>query len=327
MDIPDNLLIMFWCGRIMHTAVITDFAGQELGHATIPARPGRRSPEDLVAQIENLVDAATAAAGIDRTGLAAVGLGLAGLIDHPGGIAVWSPTLAVRNVPLKTALESRLGLPVHVDNDVNLLGLAELWFGAGRETSDFVVVTIEQGVGMGLVLGNRLYRGARGMGMELGHTKVQLDGALCRCGRRGCLEAYVADYALVREAATAMDLTSRSLQSPPSMLDALFREAKAGNAAALTIFQRAGRYLSVGLSNVAQLFDPELIILSGARMQYDFLYADEVLAEMQTQTLNAGRPPARVEIHTWGDLVWARGATALALQAETDRILGAEWVA
>ena len=106
------------------------------------------------------------------------------------------------------------------------------------------------------------------------------------------------------------------------MLDALFAQAKSGDEAARTIFRRAGRYLSVGLSNVIQLFDPELIILSGERMQYDYLYADEVLAETHKLTLDYGRSPCRIETHAWGDLVWARGATALALTAVTDAALG-----
>ena len=107
------------------------------------------------------------------------------------------------------------------------------------------------------------------------------------------------------------------------MLETLFGEAKAGNQAARTIFRRAGRYLSVGLANVVQLFDPELIILSGERMRYDYLYADEVLSEMQALTLSQGRVPARVEIHAWGDLVWAQGAVALALSAVTEAALAA----
>lgn len=308
-----------------HTAVITDMAGHEQGSATRQSGHGRRSLAALTDEVADLVTCALDDAGGSRDGLTAVGIGLAGLVDHEAGRVAWSPFLSERDVPVKAALENRLALPVHVDNDVNLLTLAELWFGAGRSNSDFAVVTIEQGVGMGLVIGNRLYRGARGMGLELGHTKVQIDGALCRCGKRGCLEAYVADYALVREASTAMNNPLDGLADPQATLDRLFYEAKAGNRAALAIFRRAGRYLSLGLSNVVQLFDPELIILSGARMRYDYLYADEVLSEMADQALDDGRPSARVEIHAWGDLVWARGATALALSAETDRMLGQEW--
>lgn len=307
-----------------HSAVLTDFAGNLLAEATLPIPSAQKPLDVILTEIERLLDgldmATHAATGQGGTGaVSAIGIGLPGLVDHATGRVPWSPLLSVRDVALKESMQSRLGLPVHVDNDSNVLTLAELWFGAGRAMSDFAVVTIEHGVGMGMVLNNRLFRGARGMGLELGHTKVEHDGALCRCGRRGCLEAYVADYALAREAATALGSDARSsAQSPHATLEALFAEAKAGNDAARMIFRRAGHYLSVGLSNVIQLFDPALIILSGERMRYDYLYADEVLAEMAALGLPDGRPTARVEIHAWGDLVWARGAGALALAAVTE---------
>ncbi|MBQ2260330.1 MAG: ROK family protein [Loktanella sp.] len=306
----------------VHTAVLTDFSGQMVADASLPTPPTRKSLPDLLDEIAVLIAKLLDGTGKELCDVASVGIGLSGIVDHQTGTVPWSPLLAEREMDLATAFVARFGLPLHLDNDANVLTLAELWFGAGRSMTDFAVVTIEHGVGMGLVLDNRLFRGSRGMGLELGHTKVQLDGALCRCGQRGCLEAYLADYALAREAATALHRNPRNLQSPNAMLDALFAQAKAGNQAARTIFRRAGRYLSVGLANVIQLFDPELIILSGERMQYDYLYADEVLAEMRKLTLNDGRTPCRIETHAWGDLVWARGASALALAAVTDKVLG-----
>ncbi len=305
-----------------HSAVLTDFAGNMLADATLPTPPIRKTEGQILDEMGELIGHLMASAGLPLSAVTAVGIGLSGLVDHDTGIVPWSPLLADRDIALKTAFEARFGLPVHVDNDANVLTLAELWFGAGRAMSDFAVVTIEHGVGMGLVLNNRLFRGTRGMGLELGHIKVQLDGALCRCGQRGCLEAYLADYALAREASTALGRNARNMQSPQALLETLFGEAKAGNHAARTIFRRAGRYLSLGLSNVIQLFDPELIILSGERMRYDYLYADEVLAEMRGLVLADGRSPCKVEIHAWGDLVWARGASALALSAVTDAVLG-----
>ncbi len=303
-----------------HTAVLADLAGATLAEATRPTPPARRSLDQVLDDTAALV--AELRAQAPGREVAAVGLGVSGLVDHRTGRVAWSPLLLDEEVDLKAAMEARLGLPVHADNDSNVLTLAELWFGAGRAMSDFAVVTIEHGVGMGLVLGSQLFRGTRGMGLELGHTKVQLDGALCRCGQRGCLEAYLADYALAREAATALGRNPRTAQSPQGILETLFEEAKAGNQAARTIFARAGRYLALGIANVAQLFDPELVILSGERMRYDFLYADEVLAEMRALTLSQGRPAVRVEVHAWGDLVWAQGAVALALSAVTDAALG-----
>ena len=151
---------------------------------------------------------------------------------------------------------------------------------------------------------------------------MQLDGALCRCGQRGCLEAYVADYALIREAGTALDRDPRIDSSAVTMIETLYQEANAGNEAALAIFSRAGRFLSVGLANIVQLFDPERIILSGERMRYAYMTADDMLAEMNSMILPAGRTPTPVDIHAWSGSVWAKGAAALALSELTDTLLG-----
>jgi predicted NBD/HSP70 family sugar kinase len=306
-----------------HTAAIFDFAGRLLASETAPPRaPGAESLPALLNTADALLCRVAAKASVAREALSAVGLGLPGFVDAEGGRVYWSSLLAERDLDVSQAATQRLGLPVYIDNDANLVALAELWFGAGRKLSDFAVVTIEHGLGMGLVIGHRVYRGARGLGTELGHTKVQLDGALCRCGQRGCLEAYVADYALAREAATALDLMHREGQSLSVLLESLFDHAKAGNSAARSIFRRAGRYLAVGLANVVNLFDPGLIILSGERMRYDYLYAADTLAEMENLMLPASRPAPRIEVHAWGDMLWAHGAAALALSAVTERILG-----
>lgn len=304
-----------------HTAVIVDFAGNLIADEAIPRQPGAMELDGLVTATATLVERLCEKAGIEPRQLSAIGLGVPGFVDSRQGVVHWSPVLATLHAPLAAAASERLGTPVYVDNDANLVTLAELWFGAGRSLSDFAVLTIEHGVGMGFVMNHRIYRGGQGMGMELGHTKVQLDGALCRCGQRGCLEAYVADYALVREATTALNLTSRETQSVAILLESLFDHAKAGNAAARSIFHRAGRYLALGLANVVNLFDPELIILSGDRMRYDYLYATETLSEIKALALDTGRPAPKIEIHAWGDLLWAHGAAALALSEVTEQLL------
>jgi len=306
-----------------HSAVIVDFAGNRIGEASAPRAHARHATADVLSETIGMLDAALEAAGLARSDLAAVGLGVPGFVDSETGTVTWSPIMAERDVPLAALVADRLGIAVSVDNDANLLTMAELWFGAGRALPDFAVVTIEHGVGMGLVINHEIYRGAGGMGMELGHTKVHLDGALCRCGQRGCLEAYVADYALVREASTALNWTSAE-REPQIILESLFSHAKAGNAAARSIFHRAGRFLALGLANVITLFDPGLIILSGARMRYDYLYAREVLAEMANLSPATHQRGPRVETHAWGDMVWAQGAAALALAAVTDDLLGAQ---
>ncbi len=278
-----------------HTAVIVDFAGNLVADEAIPRNPGAMEPAGLLDATERPLSPASAPGPESRCEQLAPSASACPVSSiRVRGIVHWSPVLSYAPRPASPPpRRERLGLPVHIDNDANLVTLAELWFGAGRGLSDFAVVTIEHGVGMGFVLNHRIYRGAHGLGMELGHTKVQLDGALCRCGQRGCLEAYVADYALVREATTALNWTSRETQSVNILLESLYDHAKAGNSAARSIFHRAGRYLALGLANVVNLFDPELIILSGERMRYDYLYANETLAEIKALALNTGRPGRR----------------------------------
>lgn len=303
------------------SAVIVDFSGRLLADHHVDRNPSSMTLGELVDAIETLLDDVCVKEGIARGDLSGVGVAMPGHIDIATGVALWSSVLRERNMPVAAAIAKRLGLPVQIDNDANLCALAELWFGAGRSRSDFAVVTIEYGLGMGLVINHRLYRGAQGLGMELGHMKVQLDGALCRCGQRGCLEAYVADYALAREATTALDWTNKGGQSMSVLLESLYDHAKAGNHSARSIFHRAGRYLALGLANVVNLFDPALIILSGERMRFDYLYAADTLAEMKAHTLNTGRPLPPIEIHAWGEMLWAHGAAALALSALTDNCL------
>ena len=319
--VPDaRFVVGIKLSDVTHTAVLTDFAGTVLADATHDTPARVRLADTAIDEIQVLVQKLLTKAGMSSSDIAALAVGMPGIVDHDAGQVRWSPLLTETEVNLAAALTDRLGCDVFIDNDVNLLTLAELWFGAGRARRDFAVVTIEHGVGMGLVLNNEVFRGATGQGLELGHTKVQLDGALCRCGRRGCLEAYVADYALVREAPLALGEATPNA-SDAELMDALYRAAKGGNQAAQLIFKRAGQVLSVGLANLIQLFDPKLIILSGARMRYDYLYAEEVLAETRRMTSQTNRTPTEVQIHTWGDLIWARGAAALALASATQTLL------
>lgn len=303
-----------------HTAVLTDLAGRRYGSAALPSGGPKQSLTTLLAQARDLLALVVRDAGLGLEQCEAVGIGMPGVIDFDQGVMAWSPIVKDTNVALRQLAEDALGVPVVLDNDANVLTLAELWFGAGRSMSDFAVVSVENGVGMGVVLNNRVFRGSMGLGMELGHTKVQLDGALCRCGQRGCLEAYVADYALAREAGTALQHTDVGGAAQGQLLDELYSQAKNGNEAAHMIFVRAGRFLALGLANVVQLFDPQRIILSGERVLYDYFFPEAVMSEMNKLTLQNSRPPTPVETHAWGDLVWAQGATALALEYVTDRL-------
>ncbi|MCF6302603.1 MAG: ROK family transcriptional regulator [Devosiaceae bacterium] len=302
------------------TVAILDFEGNMVGEFMHELPKAKMSSDEVIEFLHHVLNEAAKDNAITLNDLSGVGFGLAGVIDVPRGFVHWSPSLTERNLPLRELLETHLGLPVFLDNDVNLVALAEQWFGLGKGVSDFIVITIENGVGMGIVINGEIYRGTRGCGAEFGHTKVQLDGALCRCGQRGCLEAYVADYALLREANYTQD--SQTLINPEQQVQSLFMQAKGGDQTAQLIFKRAGKMFAMGLANVVNIFDPALIILSGERMQFDYLYAGEVIENMKNSVVQIDVSPPRVLIHKWGDLMWAKGAAVYAMEGVTRIALG-----
>ncbi len=293
------------------TVILVDFEGNTISEHDEPLPGPVMSPEEILPPIERALHGACAAAGRNFGDISGVGIGLAGLVNANEGFVHWSPSLDTRNVELGKMLEEALPFPIFLDNDANLVAKAEQLFGLGRNKSDFIVITIEQGVGMGIVIDNQIYRGERGCGAEFGHTKVQLEGALCRCGQRGCLEAYVGDYALLREA------NIRSGDQPQEDLALLYQRSKTGDAMAKSIFDRAGRMFAMGLANVINIFDPELVILSGEQMAFDFLYADEVLERVKASVVQVDAALPEIEVHKWGALMWAQGAAAYAMEGVT----------
>ncbi|GKY86369.1 ROK family transcriptional regulator [Sinisalibacter aestuarii] len=297
--------------------VLIDFEGNPLGEQVWPLSAPRVSPEALAQDIRALLVAATAEIGRKIEDISGLGVGLAGTIDAIEGFVHWSPSLTARNVQLRDMLEAALPMTVFLDNDANLVAKAEQLFGEARGVRDFIVVTIEQGVGMGIVIDGEVFRGTRGCGAEFGHTKVHLDGAICRCGQRGCLEAYVADYALLREADVSLPAAAAGATTE-ERLALLFDAAHEGDPTARSIIRRASRMFAMGLANLVNIFDPKLVILSGERMSHDFLYSDAVLAEMHDSVVQVDAPPPEVKIHKWGDQMWAKGAAAYAMEGVTE---------
>ena len=292
--------------------VLMDFEGRDVADHEHAIAPGRHAPQALADEIFEGLTALARTAGCALGDISGVGVGLAGVVDAGHGLVYWSPSLDQRNVAFASVLRERLGIASYVDNDANLVAMAELSFGIGKDHSDFIVVTIESGVGMGMVLGGQLYRGTRGCGAEFGHTKVQLHGALCRCGQRGCLEAYVADYALVREANSVGGVPHIPPTSKAVM--AVLAAAKAGDPTARSVIERAGKMFAMGLANLVNIFDPELVILAGEQMQFDHLYADVVIEEMRKSIVEIDKPSPEVVVHHWDTLMWARGGAAYALE-------------
>ncbi len=296
--------------------LLMDFEGRVLTTHDHPLPAPCMAPGDLARHMRAGLEALADAARLDMQALSGVGVALAGLLQAEEGLVYWSPSLDQRNVSLRDTLEAVLGCPVFMDNDANLVAMGEAAFGMGRDRSDFIVITNEGGVGMGVMLGGQIYRGTRGSGGEFGHMKVHPDGAPCRCGQAGCLEAYVADYALQR-AGEAAGLIPEGI-TPQEALAQLSAASKVDEDAAQAILSDAARMFGMGLANLVNIFDPELIILAGEAGHFAHLHNDTVLDRMRGAIVDIDKAAPEVVLHEWGPDMWAQGAAGFALEFVRD---------
>lgn len=239
--------------------------------------------------------------------LLGIGLGLAGIINNHEGTLLYSPFFGWHDLPIGQILESKLNVPVYLDNDVNTLTITESLFGAGKGIDNFLVVTVGRGIGLGIVIGGQIYHGYQGGAGEFGHTVCDENGPLCDCGKYGCLETFVADPALIN-AANAV------LEDPVSSIDEMIDLAEHGHKEIETIFINAGKKLGQGIANLINLFNPKLIIVSGEGVRSgDLLFKPmkEAIEKYSIQCLGKG---TEILIDKWEDFAWARGAASLVLQ-------------
>lgn len=233
-----------------------------------------------------------------------VGVGMAGVVDRTSGVVRHATYSDWHDVDLAGLLTTRVGLPVVLDNDVNTLVANENWFGAGRGVDDVAVVSIGRGIGLGLVLDGRLYRGSAGGAGEFGHTKVA-DGPVCECGGRGCLEALIGEPALEAQAA--------SILGHAVDLDEAADAARNGNQAVQEIFRSAGRLLGTAVGNLVNLLNPELVILAGEGTRVSDLFRADFDRALSLAVFDGLQQGLEIVVDTWDDEAWARGAAGLFL--------------
>ncbi|MBI5290270.1 MAG: ROK family transcriptional regulator [Chloroflexi bacterium] len=291
-------------------AALTDLQATVIAKRT--DRLAGRSPERAVNTLANAVAELVGEARIRKGKLIGVGVGVAGIVDSEHGLVRQSPYFGWQNLPLRDLLQSRVRVPVFIDNDVNTLTLAEKWFGAGQSVDNFLTVTVGRGVGLGIVVNGQFYRGATGGAGEFGHTVMDPNGPVCDCGKHGCLESFVGDPGLVRMAAEAA--ARGELPGPVADVQSLLALAQAGSPAAQAIFARAGEMLGRGVANLINIFNPQLVLISGEGVRSgDWLFGPmrEAIARHVMPGL-AG--DAEIRTDSWGDDAWARGAASLVLR-------------
>ena len=303
------------------TVTLTDFTGAVRHTLQAPLVTPIRKAAFIRRLVKDVRTCLAEAGGADVTArLAGVGIALPGFVDSIGDEVHWSAVFETGATPvvqhLSRAMAAQLGVPVFVENDANIRALAEQWFGQAGRLSNVAVITLEQGLGLGLVINGELYRGRAGLAAELAHVQIEPGGRQCHCGKRGCLEAYVSHYAVVQQGQEAGLLPRGEL--PPQAIDAAYeqfaRAARAGSAAALAIFERQGRELGRWLGNIVNLLAPQLVILDGGRAAAIELFEAPLRAAMNDAMALPHRGNVPLLIGHEGGEAWARGAASLVLQ-------------
>ncbi len=238
-----------------------------------------------------------------------------GAVNSEQSVVLQAPNLpSLLNFQFKAVLQERLGWPVVLENDANAAAIGEMWLGAARGCRDVVSVTLGTGVGGGVVLDGKLWRGAHGSAGEIGHTTVDPFGGLkCKCGNTGCLELFASATAIARMAHEGLSrFPDSSLRDGDITAEKVYSAGCAGDELALAVFQRAGRYLGVGLANLMSLIDPEMIVISGGVVNGWDLFQTAMYQEVSDRAFRATAQQVKIARAECGDNAGLLGAARLA---------------
>jgi glucokinase len=312
---PGQLAVGVDIGGTKVAAGLVDEQGQVL------ARARRDTPSRDAALVEaTIVEVVEELRALHD--VVAVGIGAAGFVDASRSTVRFAPHLAWRGEPLRDAVTAAVGLPVVVENDANAAAWAEWRFGAAQEESHLLMVTLGTGIGGGIVVDGHVQRGRYGMAGEFGHIVVVPDGHRCECGNRGCLEQYASGNVLGREARelarAGSPVTVGLLERVSGDVDALVgpvvtAAAREGDACAIELFGDVGRWLGVGLANLAAALDPGLFVIGGGVSDAgELLLGPARESFRRTLTGRGYRPEARIVHASFGPEAGLVGAADLA---------------
>jgi len=303
-------------GGTMIKGALFNNSGSIIAKGEIPTG-GDKGVDHFIGNIISLVETLQ-----KKSPAVALGVGIAGLLDRERRILLESPNLPLlNNLPLQDHLSSRLQMPVFIENDANTAALGELWAGDGRDIQNFLLFTLGTGIGGGLILDGKLWTGDFGKAGEFGHVIVEPGGALCGCGKLGCLEAYSSGSAMVRIAREAL------INGIPSSLKAmydknpgditpkvLYIEARSGDALCNNIFHEAARYLARAISNVNNLLDIHTFIIGGGVSKASEIFHAGLLQEVQNLVFSMSKDKISIIISKLGNDAGVYGAGYLAIQ-------------
>lgn len=297
-----------------HLRAATVDAGGKIRFRTKQNTPQGTDPMQIVAAVVKAVREYQKES--DAADLKAVSLVVPGTVKVKEGIVVKAPNLpCLDGFPLTAALTCELGLPAFLENDANAAAVGEMWQGAARGCRTIICVTLGTGVGGGIILDGELWRGVDGAAAEIGHMCVDpFGGVACTCGSRGCLEVFASATAIVRMTREASPRYPESVLHASDSLSAasIFAAGLKGDELALEIFRRMGVYLGIGLANLINILNPEMIVIGGGVVNGWDLFAKDMMQQVEERAFPLLAARVKIERAKCGDDAGLLGAARLA---------------
>lgn len=284
--------------------VMVDEEGQVLAEEVVPTLAGEGEAK-VIGRIESLIQ--SLAGKVNRETVAGVGICAPGPLNIRTGMVIDAPNLMWKNVPIVSILRNHLGLPVILENDANAAAFGECCYGAGKGTRDMLYITVSTGIGGGIIANGQLVYGRDYSAGEIGHMIILPEGPLCGCGRRGCIEAIASGPAIAREARSRLEKGEKSVilemvKGDPARLTAqeVAVAAGQGDKLALSVLDRAFRFLGLAIMNLIHLLNPEIIVIGGGVAKMGALLFDRInncLKEQAFSHMVEGLPVVPAELH------------------------------
>lgn len=280
----------------------------------------QKGPEAVIQAIFGSVSSALRKSRIKKEKIRAAGIGAAGISNPETGLLYTSPNLpGWKDVPLRDMVEKKLGIKAFLMNDANAAALGELHYGAGRGARNLIYITLSTGIGGGIIIDGKLYGGAAGAAGEVGHMTIDVNGPRCGCGNSGCWETLASGTALAREArqrikegaSTSILSYSRGKASLVTA-QAVHAAALAGDVLAKELVRQTGCYVGVGLANLINIFNPELIVVGGGLSHIGDMLLGPAMEVARERAFKTSFESVRLVSASLGDNAGALGAAAFA---------------
>lgn len=307
-------------GTKILTAIVTD-NGEMVAREYI-ATLANEGPQAVIARLLSAIEHLLRLPGVGKSGIDSISIACAGGIDMKKGVVTQSPNLpGWRDIPLRDRVVERFGINVFVLNDANAAALGELHFGAGKGANDLIFVTLSTGIGGGIIMDGRLYPGASGCAGEMGHATINVDGPRCSCGNFGCWEMFASGGAIAREAKRRISRGEKSslIETVKGGIENITAEkvsmaAQAGDALAMDVIAQAANYFGVGIVNLVNIFNPEVIIVGGGVAKIGDLLFEPARRLVRERAFQLAAQVVRIVPAQLGDDAGVLGATVFAWQ-------------